>query len=187
MSVLYHAHSPLLFACDRVSRNRPITRTACVLRLRTFIEDSTASSLSACSYQTIHVACLFYTTSHSPFLIACDRASRNRPITRTARVLRLRTFIEDSTAPILSACSYPSIHVACRFYTTSHSSLLIACDRVSRNRPITRTACVFRRCTFIEESIASSLSACYLSSHTGGLSGGVLVAPKLSLLHALMP
>ena len=131
ISVLYHAHSPFLFACDRVSRNWPITRTACDLRLCTFIEDPTASSLSACSYQSIHVACLLYTTSHSPFLIACDRVSRNRPITRTARVLRLCTFIEDSTAP--------------------------------------------------------SLSACYLSSHTGGLSGGVLVAPKLSLLHALMP
>ena len=69
MSVLYHAHSPLLFACDRVSRNRPITRTACDLRLRTFIEDSTASSLSACSYQSIHGACLFYTTHTRRFCL----------------------------------------------------------------------------------------------------------------------
>ena len=132
------------------------------------------------------------TTTHSLprrfYSPANGQPSFHRPsLARLILDLQLRTFIEDPTASSLSACSYPSIHVACLFHSTSNSPLLIACDWVSRNRPITRTACVFRRCTFIEESIASSLSACYLSSHTGGLSGGVLVAPKLSLLHALMP
>ena len=90
--------------------------------------------LSVCSYPSIHVACLFCTTSHSPLLFACDRVSRNRPITRTARVLRLRTFIEDSTAPSLSACSYPSIHVA----VDSTASSLSACSYQSIH-----VACLF--------------------------------------------
>jgi hypothetical protein len=133
MSVGIMSHSPflcLLVTDITQSAHHPAARFALDLRLRIFITDPTASSLPACSYPSIHVACLLASSfSYSPYyLLVIGYHAIGPSLERLVISGRIYAWRTQQTP----ACQHARISQYIWHFT---------CDWVSRYRPITDTAC----------------------------------------------